>query len=83
MSFIYLTRDSKGVFFGGGKDYTAKQAADLIKREPFATANRHYGDIIASDDRAKVARYGIPRTGAELAARLRDDSRAAESRRRS
>jgi hypothetical protein len=74
MTFTWLTRMQGARFRSGGKEYTEAEAADLIRDKPFAAANRH-GDIIASGDLAKVARYGEPWTGAELAARLRGDSR--------
>lgn len=66
---IYLAFQPDGNWECGDRKYSAAEAAELVGRMAFATETADV-DIVASDHRNLIASYGVPRSGASLAAAL-------------
>ena len=64
---LYLRRDDAGGFTCDGRHYTAAQASGLIEPYRFAVVSRFDGSLVAGDSPERVAPYGTPRFGADLA----------------
>lgn len=72
---LYLRREAPGDYVHGGEHFTRAGACELIEPYMFAVVSRFDGSIVAGDRRDRVAPYGTPRFGPDLAQEIQGGRR--------